>query len=72
MLLESALGLRIDALRRRVVLAHPVLPPAIDRLTLSDLGVGGASVDIVLERHGENVSVQVPRRSGDVEILLVE
>jgi hypothetical protein len=36
------------------------------------LTVGDASVDIVLERHGEHVSVQGPRRAGDVEILLVE
>jgi hypothetical protein len=72
MLLEASLGLRIDALRRQVVLSRPVLPEAIERLAISNLTVGDAAVDIVLERHGEHVSVQGPRRAGDVEILLVE
>jgi glycogen debranching enzyme len=72
MLLEASLGLRIDALRRQVVLFHPVLPATIDRLAIGMLTVGDASMDIVLERHGEHVSVQGPRRAGDVEILLVE
>jgi hypothetical protein len=72
LLLEAALGLRIDARRRRIVLSRPVLPEAIRRMTIAGLVVGEATVDLVLERHAGTVSAWVSRRSGEVDILTVE
>jgi glycogen debranching enzyme len=69
MLLEAALGLRIDALERRVSFSRGMLPESIDWLRISNLGVGGATVDLRLERHPHDVSVTVLRREGDVEIV---
>jgi glycogen debranching enzyme len=71
LLLEAALGLRVDGVHRRVVLSRPALPERIERLTIEHLPVGTGSVDLVLERHGDTVGVQVSRRSEKTEILLV-
>jgi glycogen debranching enzyme len=71
MLLQACLGLTVDGLRRRIVFRRPVLPESLDRLSLSGLTVGGTSVDLGLERHTHNVVVDVLRRDGDVEILVL-
>jgi hypothetical protein len=40
-------------------------------LKVRNLRVGSASVDLVFERYGEIVGVDIPRRNGDVEIVSV-
>jgi len=69
LLLQSCLGLTIDAAARRITLDRTVLPDPIDWLRLSQLHVGSATVDLLLERHGQDVSLSVLQRSEDVEIL---
>jgi hypothetical protein len=34
--------------------------------------VGNASVDLLLRRHGDDVSINVLRREGDVEVRMVK
>jgi glycogen debranching enzyme len=72
MVLQATLGLHVDAPRQRVVFTRPVLPPYLERVTLSDLSVGTATVDLALERHGDDVSLTVTRRHGRVEILTIK
>ena len=72
MLIQSALGLHIDAPRRRVVFTRPLLPAYLERVSLSNVGVGQGSVDLVLERHGDDVTVGVARRQGHIEILTLK
>jgi glycogen debranching enzyme len=72
LLLQASLGLHVDAPRHRVVFTRPVLPPYLERVTLSNLTVGSASVDLGLERHGDDVSLTVSRRQGRVEILTIK
>jgi glycogen debranching enzyme len=69
LLLQSCLGLSIDATSRRVVFERAVLPDPIEWLRLSQLQVANATVDLLLERHGQNVNVTVLRRGDDVEIV---
>src|SRR5262249_53425604 len=71
LLLQSTLGLRIEAPQRRVIFARPVLPPYLERVSLAGLQVMDASVDLVLERHGDDASVTVPGRQGTVEVLTI-
>ena len=69
LLVQACLGLRVDALARRVSFAHAVLPEAIDWLRIVNLSVGDARLDLQLTRHAYDVGVTVLRRDGTVEIV---
>jgi glycogen debranching enzyme len=71
-LVQSALGLSIDGRRRRLCLSHPVLPSFLDTLELRNVAVGSGSVDLLVVRHREDVGINVTRRKGDVEIVIVK
>jgi glycogen debranching enzyme len=68
LLLQSTLGLRVDAVARRVELHDPVLPDFLDTVTIEGLAVGEGSLDLVLRRHGQDVAVHVSGRQGDVSV----
>jgi len=72
MLLKALLGLRIDAAARRVALEHPVLPPFLDDIVIKKLRVGPARVDLRLHRYPDDVGVNVLRKEGDVEVVVVK
>jgi glycogen debranching enzyme len=70
MLLDACLGLTIDAPARRIRFSHPALPRFLDEVTISDLIVGNASVDIQLRRDHHSVQVALKRTSGRVDLLI--
>src|SRR6185436_5526281 len=57
MLLQATLGLSIDAVRREIRFNRPLLPPCAGTLTLRNLRVGDASVDLDLHAHHRGVEV---------------
>jgi len=69
LMLQACLGLGIDTPRRQVSFRRPALPESLQSVRIRGLRVGAAQVDLVLERHAENVGVNVLRREGDVEIV---
>jgi glycogen debranching enzyme len=71
-LLQAALGLQIDGVRGRVSLVRPALPSFLNDLELANLRLGASTVDLHVTRHGEEVSVKVLRREGELEILIAE
>jgi glycogen debranching enzyme len=58
LLIQSCLGLMIEAAERRVSFVRPMLPDCIPWMLLHALRVGDARVDVRLERHGEQVLVE--------------
>jgi glycogen debranching enzyme len=70
LLLQSILGLSIDAIDRQVVLAHPVMPDGFDEIRVRNLCVAEASVDFTVRRHGASVSVSVERREGKLDLVI--
>ena len=72
LLLQSCLGLRIDAASRRVSFLHPVLPDGIDSLQIADLRVAGSRVDLLLTRQTHDVALTVLNREGDLELVVVK
>jgi glycogen debranching enzyme len=72
MLLEACLGLHIDAGARRISFRRAALPDNLEWLKLSNLRVGDARVDLLLQQHPYDVGVTVLRREGDVEIVTVK
>ncbi|MGO8915930.1 MAG: glycogen debranching N-terminal domain-containing protein [Stellaceae bacterium] len=69
-MLGALLGVSFDRSARRISLLRPTLPPWLDTLRLSNLRLGDAAVDLLLERREEDVALHVTRRDGEVEILL--
>ncbi len=70
LLLQSVLGIGIDALDRQIVLAHPVVPDGFEEICVKNLEVQDASVDFTVRRHGGSVSVSVERREGKVDLVI--
>lgn len=72
LLLQACLGLRINGLERQVYFTQPQLPSSLGELRIHNLEVAGANVDLLLVRHEQDVGVNVLRREGDVQILVVK
>jgi glycogen debranching enzyme len=72
LLLQACLGLTIDEPRSQIRFASPALPSYLDALTIRNLRVGQATVDLVLRQHNGDVAVNLPRREGAVEIMVLK
>jgi glycogen debranching enzyme len=72
LLLQACLGLEISGPQKRICFTHPSLPAALGELRIHNLEVAGASIDLLLVRHEQDVGVNVLRRDGDVQVLVVK
>jgi glycogen debranching enzyme len=72
LLLQSCLGLRIEAPRARLSFSQPVLPPFLEHIEMKNLRIGDAAVDLSLERHAKDVGINILRREGRVEIVVTK
>jgi glycogen debranching enzyme len=71
LLLQSVLGLSIDAWKRQVTFSRTVLPPALDHLEIRDLRVGAASLDVCVERgRAGAAAIELLGRHGDLEVII--
>jgi glycogen debranching enzyme len=71
LMFQACLGLRIDAIESRISLTRPCLPAFLSRARISNLQVGRASVDLLVVRHEEDVTVSVLRRSSEVDVAVL-
>jgi glycogen debranching enzyme len=71
-LLTTALGLRADALDRRLVVERPALPGWLHRLQVTGLPVGRARVDLLFERTRgtDHVALSDVRVDGHLDVVL--
>jgi glycogen debranching enzyme len=72
MLLEAMLGVRIDALGRRITFSRPSLPSFIEELSVDGLRVGPDEVSIRLHRHAKDVGILVTSAPDDVEVVVIK
>ena len=70
-LLEAALGLEFDAERNEIRLRNPHLPGFLHEVTLRQLQLGHSTVDLRVTRHGDDVSLEVLRRRGKIQVSIV-
>jgi hypothetical protein len=70
-LLEAALGLEFDVERSAIRLRDPHLPAFLDEVILRGLQLGPSSVDLRIRRHGDDVSMEVLRRRGQIQVSIV-
>jgi glycogen debranching enzyme len=74
MLLGASLGLSISirAAENEIRLYHPVLPPWLQEVTLTNLILGSAWVDVSLKRDARGVSALVLKREGSVKVVTIK
>jgi glycogen debranching enzyme len=70
-LLEAVLGLEFDAARGEIRLRNPRLPAFLNEVILRELQLGPSSVDLRVRRHGEDVSLEVLRTRGQIQVSIV-
>jgi hypothetical protein len=70
MFLQTMLGLRAHADRRELELLRPNLPDWLGKVTMTDLRIGDASVDLLFHRWRGTTSAEVLRKVGDVSVTI--
>jgi glycogen debranching enzyme len=70
-LLEAALGLEFDVARCEIRLRNPRLPGFLQEVILRDLQLGSSSVDLRVSRHDDDVSLEVLRTRGQIQVSIV-
>jgi glycogen debranching enzyme len=70
-LLEAALGLEFDAERSEIRLRNPKLPAFLNEVILRELQLGESTIDLCIRRHGDDVSMEVLRRRGQIQVSIV-
>ena len=72
-LLQAILGLSfVGGDKPRITLSHPVLPPYLEWIEIKNLTAGDANVDLLLHRREDDVGINVLRREGEVEVVIVK
>jgi len=69
-LLQATLGLKLSAGSGEISFYRPVLPGFLDRLHIRNLRLNGGSADVLLHRHGSDVTMTQTRRDGDVSVVM--
>ena len=70
-LLEASLGLQFDPAANEIRLRNPRLPAFLDEVVLRNLRLKQSSVDLRVQRHDTEVSVEILRRQGQVQVSVV-
>lgn len=71
LLLQASLGLEFDPGRNEILLQNPRLPHFLEEVTLRNLRLGQSAVDLMVRRHGTEVSLQVLRNDGQIRVAAV-
>jgi glycogen debranching enzyme len=72
LLLQASLGLTVDGPGQQVLFVRPRLPGFLRHVRVENLRVGEAVVDLALERHGQDVGINISRREGPVEVVTIK
>src|SRR5439155_25311349 len=70
LMLRSYAGITADAPDGKLYILRPQLPAWLDRLEITGLRVGRARVDLAFTARDGVPATQVPRKEGDIEVLI--
>ena len=70
MFLQTMLGLRAHADRHELELLRPDLPDWLQKVTVTNLRIGEASVDLLFHRWRGTTSAEVLRKVGDISVTI--
>jgi glycogen debranching enzyme len=71
LVLQSCLGLTVQAAESKISLIYPCLPASIQNIRIRDLRVGENSIDLELVRNAQSVSVNILRRTGNLQVSTI-
>lgn len=71
LLLQACLGLSFSREKPQVRFTHPILPEFLEWIEIKELQVDGGSVDLILRRHLQDVSINVLRSEGDMSVAVI-
>jgi glycogen debranching enzyme len=69
-MLTTLLGLEPDAFENRLRIVRPILPNQVNHVDVRNLSVGEASIDLVFERTGSDVTMRIEKMHGDLEVMV--
>src|SRR5579872_4007913 len=72
LLLQASLGLELNPDRHEILLHKPRLPSFLDEVILRNLRLSQSAVDLMVRRHGNDVSLQVLRNEGQIVVARSE
>lgn len=72
LLLQSCLGLSVLGSERKIVFANPHLPSSLQQVSIRNLRVQDATIDILATRHEGDVGINVMRRDGHIDIIVLK
>jgi len=70
-LLGAALGVSFHPSARQIRFTRPALPDFLDEVRIERLRLGDVSVDLLFRRHERDASLNVLRKEGTAEIVLI-
>ena len=70
--LEACLGMQLRQEANAVSFRDPVMPAFLDHVTINHLSLGNSRIDLKLQRHGSDVTLNLLRRRGDAKVMLVK
>jgi glycogen debranching enzyme len=68
MLDQACLGLSIDAPAKRIRFTNSTLPSNVDEIQVHRLRIGDAQIDFAVRRFGEDVRIEILRKSGNLDV----
>ena len=71
-LLQSCLGLEFDPFAQEIRLRAPCLPEFIDKITIRNLRVGLATVDLIVQKEANEVAVQALNHFGKIRVVITK
>jgi glycogen debranching enzyme len=72
LILQSCLGMQIDAPNAVIRFVHPMLPESIPSVRITGVRVGSAEVSLEIIRHQKTVSTAILDRHGDIDIVTIK
>ncbi|MFO0775548.1 MAG: amylo-alpha-1,6-glucosidase [Nitrospiraceae bacterium] len=72
LLVAAALGLSIDAAARRVTFRRPQLPDFLEEMSMRNLRVGDATVDLRVSKGRVGLSIETVRQDGRVDVVVTK
>ncbi|RJG04039.1 amylo-alpha-1,6-glucosidase [Noviherbaspirillum sedimenti] len=70
-LLQACLGLSFDPDKAEIRFRHPRLPPFLETVEINGLSLNDATVDLRLQRYPNNVGINVVRKEGRAEVVVM-
>lgn len=72
LLFQACLGLEINGPNSQISFTRPHLPTSLNELRIHNLEVAGATVDMLFVRHHDDWGINILRRDGDVQIMVIK